>query len=116
MRIKIIACLISSLFLATITTLAMAANTSNFTPNSINFAHRCVSSIKSTADCVTHGRCAQCLKEVDKRGNHWIHEVKHIGCLHRSWFFPANVVCMGIRYELDVCAAAVGEIKQACKI
>ena len=113
MRIKIIACLISSLFLATITTLAMAANTSNFTPNSINFAHRCVSSIKSTADCVAHGRCAQCLKEVDKRGNDWLHTYNHI-CIHPSFF--DHLVCWGMKHDLSLCAAAVGEIKQACKI
>ena len=45
MRIKIIACLTSSLFLAMTTTLAMAANTSNSTPNSNDAVHQCVSSI-----------------------------------------------------------------------
>ena len=113
MRIKIIACLISSLFLATITTLAMAANISNSTPNSNDAVHQCSPRIKSAADCVNYGNCALCLKEVYGEDG-YVRSAADRACRNTS-FLPLKVSCRLDRRRQMICDAAVAEITQTCK-
>ena len=113
MRIKIIACLTSSLFLAMTTTLAMAANTSNSTPNSNDAVHQCVSSIKSAAGCVTHGRCALCLKEVYAEDAHWKSKASQV--CPGAWILPLAVACGIFKHKQTICDAAAAEINPICE-